>query len=317
MGNVFMESANILVANYSEGSLLMLPDRYNYIGVFLTLACNFRCSYCINRFNGNPSFERMMSGEEWVRGLNRLVSRSDLPVTLQGGEPTLHPDFFTIVNGIRPELNIDLLTNLEVDLDRFMAGVEPSRIRREAPYASIRVSYHPEVMDIEDLADRVLRLQMNGYHIGIWGVLHPVFHEEILRAQEYCTGMGIDFRTKEFLGEYNGAMYGNLSFDDACDQLTHPRVECRTTELLIGPGGDVFRCHSDLYLDRHAVGHILDKNFVIDDSFRSCDSYGNCNPCDVKLKTNRFQEFGHTSVEVKNTKCNVQICLAGVLDEEV
>jgi hypothetical protein len=277
---------------------VVLPAGYNYIGVFLTLKCNLRCSYCINRFNGHLAEGRMLSGGEWITGLNRLASRADLPVSLQGGEPTLHPDFFAIVNGIKPELHIDLLTNLEVDLDRFMAEVGPSRIRREAPYASIRVSYHPEVMVIEELAARVLTLQDAGYHVGIWGVSHPDMQEKIARADAYCTALGIDFRTKEFLGERNGEVFGKLSFPDACDRQAPRQVQCRTTELLIGPGGDVFRCHADLYLGRNAVGHILDPLFAIDDSFRECGNFGNCNPCDVKLKTNRFQEFGHTSVEI-------------------
>ena len=32
---------------------------------------------------------------------------------------------------------------------------------------------------------------------------------------------------------------------------------------------------------------------------RPCDVYGHCNPCDIKVKTNRFQEFGHTSVQIE------------------
>lgn len=27
---------------------IIIPDSYNYIAVFLTLSCNYRCSYCIN-----------------------------------------------------------------------------------------------------------------------------------------------------------------------------------------------------------------------------------------------------------------------------
>jgi MoaA/NifB/PqqE/SkfB family radical SAM enzyme len=243
-----------------------------------------------------------MTGDDWIQGLNRISPRADLPLSLQGGEPSLHPDFFRIVNGISAELHIDLLTNLNFDTDHFMRMISPDRMRRDSPYASIRVSYHPEVMDIESLAARVLKLQSSGYHIGVWGVLHPGYRNEILQAQQYCDEVGIDFRTKEFLGEYNGTMYGNLSFQDACDRKTLRKVKCKTSELLIGPGGDVYRCHSDLYLGRNVVGHILDKDFVINDSFRSCDSYGSCNPCDVKLKTNRFQEFGHTSVEIVKSK---------------
>lgn len=277
---------------------IVLPARYNYIGLFLTLACNLCCSYCINRFGGPASARGMLSGDEWLLGLNRLVSRPDLPLTLQGGEPTLHPDFYSIVNGIRPELNIDLLTNLEVDAVRFMGSIAPERIRRNAPYASIRVSYHPESMNIEELAEKVTAFIAAGYSIGIWGVLHPLWEAEILRARDYCRSLGIDFRTKDFLGEHGGVMHGTYSYPGACDRGEHPEVLCRTSELIVGPGGDVYRCHGDLYADRNAVGHILDPGLVIDPGFRSCTSFGFCNPCDVKLKTDRFQSYGHTSVEI-------------------
>lgn len=275
------------------------PDVYNYIGVFLTLACNLRCSYCLNRFSEQPRATGQLSGAQWLRGLNRIVARPDLPISLQGGEPTLHGDFSAIVNGLRSDLHVDLLTNLEVDIKRFMAEIKPQRLKRDAPYASIRVSYHPEVMQIEPLAAKVLTLQEAGYSIGIWGVLHPRWEREVMRASKYCTALGVDFRTKEFLGEYNGVMHGHFTYPDACDRRGRRTVVCRTSELLIGPGGDVYRCHSDLYAGRQPTGHILDPGFTLDLGLRPCDNYGYCNPCDVKTKTNRFQTDGHTSVEIR------------------
>ena len=276
-----------------------IPESHNYIAVFLTLACNLKCSYCINKFETGHLEKDRLSGEEWVCGLNRIVSRDDLPISLQGGEPSLHPDFYYIVNHIKPELNIDLLTNLRFDADEFMRNVPPGRIRRNAPYASIRVSYHPESMKLEPLVEKVLKLQNAGYSIGIWGVLHPRQEKEILRAQEYAKGRGVDFRTKEFLGEYNGKMYGTMKFDGACDKIFEKDVLCRTTELIVGPSGGIYRCHSDLYEQRAPISSIIDPNFQLDDKFRPCSVYGHCNPCDIKVKTNRFQVFGHTSVEIK------------------
>lgn len=277
---------------------LILPHRYNYIGVFLTLGCNLRCSYCINHFGELVPDRRMLTAAEWLSGLNRLVTSADLPVTLQGGEPTLHQEFDVIVNGIRDDLHIDLLTNLETNMEHFMARIPPGRLRREAPYASIRVSFHPEVMAIEPLAEKVQRLLVAGYSVGIWGVLHPEWEQEIRSARDYCLKKGIDFRTKEFLGEHDGLMHGQFSYADACHRGEGKSVRCRTTELIIGPDGAIYRCHSDLYAGRVSVGNILDPHLVLTDSFRRCDCYGFCNPCDVKLKTNRFQAFGHTSVEI-------------------
>jgi hypothetical protein len=153
-------------------------------------------------------------------------------------------------------------------------------------------------MRLELLVKKVLRLQSAGYSIGIWGVLHPEQEGAVLRAQELCRAQGIDFRTKEFLGEHSGSLHGSFNYPGACERKGSKTVRCRTSELLIGPGGEVYRCHNDLYEGRAAIGHILDPEFIIDDSYRTCEMFGQCNPCDVKLKTDRFQQFGHTSVEI-------------------
>jgi organic radical activating enzyme len=278
---------------------IVIPETHNYIAVFLTLACNLRCSYCINDFGSEHSTAGHLSGREWVRGLNRIVS--SLPISLQGGEPSLHKDFIYILNNIKPELDIDILTNLQFDADEFITKVDPERIKRGSPYASIRVSYHPEVMELKPLAGKVLKLQDAGFSIGIWGVMHPAQEARILEAQEYCKGLKIDFRLKEFLGNYNGRMYGTYRYEGACDKRFTKTVLCKTTELIVGSDGSVYRCHSDLYEGRTPVGNITDPEFRVEDVFRSCSVFGHCNPCDIKVKTNRLQEFGHTSVEIKET----------------
>lgn len=283
----------------TELPALQLPERHNYIAAFLTLGCNYRCPYCINRFGDADTLYGTMPGDQWLRALNRLVSRPDLPVTLQGGEPSLHPDFCQIINGLRPDLNIDILTNLQLDVDEFMAKVPAERVRRNAPYASIRVSYHPEVMALEDIKPKVLKLLANGYSAGIWAVEHPPHMDEIERARAECFREGIDFRFKEFLGVYKGRLYGTYKYPEAVSGKPGPPVECRTSELIIGPDGHVFRCHSDLYQKRAPVGHICNANFRIDDIYRECDQFGFCNPCDVKVKTDRFQKYGHTSVDIR------------------
>lgn len=278
---------------------IIIPQSYNYIAVFLSLSCNLRCSYCINYFEKGTFVKQHLSGKDWIRGLNRLVLRDDLPISLQGGEPSLHRDFFEIVTNIKPALNIDVLTNLQFDENEFMKKVPPGRIKRNSPYASIRVSYHPKTMSLEPLVKKVLTLQNNGYSVGIWGVMHPSQETEVLSAQAYCASLDIDFRTKEFLGEHNGKMYGTFRYEGACDKKFEKQVLCKTTELIVGSSGDVYRCHSDLYEGRKPVGNILDEDFEIEEKFRECNVFGHCNPCDIKVKTNRFQQFGHTSVEIK------------------
>lgn len=286
-------------------SIKVKPDQ-NYVAFFLTLACNLHCPYCINRHaqGGQPAALReSMDVEDWITAADRLILRPDLPLTLQGGEPTLYKGFYTFVNEVKPELKMDLLTNMLFDVDRFIEEVPVHRFTREAPYAAIRVSYHPGQNTIDDLIVKAKRLQEAGFRIGLYGVLHPQTKSHILEVQKMCLDQGLDFRTKEFLGEHQGALHGTFKYEDSVNGRLRS-CQCKTSEIVVGPSGYVYRCHADLYKARDPIAHILDENFNEEtvDQFRPCDYFGDCNPCDVKVKTNRFQVFGHTSVQIKNVE---------------
>ncbi len=276
-----------------------MPDSYNYIAAFLTFDCGMQCSYCINRFGEFNSRGVSLTGKEWVSLLNRISAREGLPVTLQGGEPSAHEGFIYIINNLKPELDIDILTNLQFDIEEFIRQVNPLRLKRDAPYASIRVSLHPEFADAKELIGKTLKMMKAGFSIGIWAISYPGHEACINNAREECVKSGIDFRIKEFLGKYDGDTYGTYKYPGACDKKTNREVLCKTSELIIGPDGSVYRCHSDLYENRPAVGHMADNDFQINDEYRHCGFFGHCNPCDVKIKTDRFQHYGHTSVEIK------------------
>lgn len=280
-----------------------LPRRYNYIGVFLTFDCNLGCDHCINlhgQQGGRNLLEsQLLTGDQWAQALNRIAARDDLPLSIQGGEPSLHPDFLQIISGVKRSTNIDLLTNLQFDLGSFTSAIAPDRLRREAPYASIRVSYHPQSMNLIKLLIQVSELLDLGYSVGIWAITHPDQAKQINLAAEECAKRGIDFRTKEFLGMHRGRLHGTYRYPDSVAAEGRRKVRCRGSELLIGPDGGVYRCHSDLYHGRQPIGWILDPEFAVTDDFLACSEYGDCNPCDVKVKTDRFQSYGHTSVEIK------------------
>lgn len=285
-------------------SKLNVPASYNYIACFLTLDCNLNCDYCINSFgkNSHDCFKKRspVPGARWVQALNRLVTRANLPVTLQGGEPSLHPDFIWIINNLKSSLSIDILTNLCFDIDYFIANVDPLRLRRKAPYASIRASYHPSYMNLKKLIGNVLKMKRAGFSIGVYGVKHPRFTSFNNSAREKCLSAGIDFRTKEFLGYYEGKIYGNFKYPGAVGNSDKKTCLCKIPELIIGPDCSVYKCHHDLYNDYSSIGSLLDPEFVIEDKFRECSSFGECNPCDVKIKTNRFQEYGYCSADIRN-----------------
>ncbi len=289
-------------------SAIAPKTHHNYVAFFLTLACNLRCPYCINQHDknscGSSRQRHHMPVESWIEAANRLVLRDDLPLTLQGGEPTLFSEFYRFVNEVKPEIKMDLMTNLMFDVDRFIKEVPVWRFTREAPYAAIRVSYHPGQNEIDDLIRKTFKLQDAGFRIGLYGIEHPepAIRQHIVEVQQRCLDLGLDFRLKEFLGEHDGRMYGTFKYDASVAAKDLKQCKCRTTEIIVDPAGYVYKCHADLYNARNPIAHILDTEFNEDsiDEFRDCSNYGTCNPCDVKVKTNRFQVFGHTSVEIRN-----------------
>lgn len=298
-------------ATGSAGALPSITpkEHHNYVAFFLTLACNLRCDYCLNLHQeaGRPEQQRRatLSADQWIAAANRLVLRDDLPLTLQGGEPTLYKGFYRLVNEVKDEIKMDLMTNLMFDVAEFIRNVPVKRFTRDAPYAAIRVSYHPGQNDIDDLIRKTLTLQDAGFRIGLYGIEHPdpEIGTHIQQVREKCLKLGIDFRTKEFLGRHKGKLYGTFKYPDCVGGETK-YCECMTTEILVDPAGDVYRCHSDLYNGRAPIARILDAGFTQEsiEQYRPCHYYGDCNPCDVKVKTNRFQVFGHTSVTIRNIR---------------
>jgi organic radical activating enzyme len=223
---------------------LVMKEHHNYVAFFLTLACNLKCPYCINAHGDNRKVRNVnthLNGEEWVKAANRLILRDDLPLTLQGGEPTLHKDFYKIVNEVKPEIKMDLLTNMMFNVDEFIANVPVWRFTREAPYAAIRVSYHPGQNDIDDLIKKTLKMQKAGFRVGLYAIEHPdkKLRNHILETQKRCLDMGLDFRLKEFLGNYNGMLYGTFKYEGSVNGEILKKCKCRTTELIVDPAGNI------------------------------------------------------------------------------
>ncbi len=281
---------------------LVIPERYNYVATFLTLACNLDCSYCINLHEDPTSgrgriVTRHMGLEDWVAAIDRIQTGNRMPITLQGGEPTVFKHFYGLMERVKPK-DFDLLTNLQFDPKEFARRVPKALFSREAPYAPIRVSYHPGQNTMEELIPKAKALQDLGFRVGLYGVLFPPQRDHILAVQEKALAAGLDFRTKEYLAKDSG----HLKYPDGVEGKFNKFALCRTSELLLAPSGYVMRCHSDLYEGRLPVGHILDPEFRLEDRFLPCTVYGHCNPCDVKIKTNRFQIFGHTSCDIEGVR---------------
>lgn len=297
-------------------SKLEFPDGFNYVAAFLTMQCQLNCKYCINSNDESESRQdlfnhrKTLPSTEWVKIINRIPVREDLPITLQGGEPLLYKDIGEILTNT-PHW-YDLLTNLPLSAAKMAQRLNFAdyKFKRTSPYPSIRVSYHPGHNDINDLLEICKYLRHFGFSVsgnkaksdvGIWMVAHPDNEVPDIKSDVY-------FELKEFLGVHKGITYGTYKYPRSIDMPKTVKCECKTSELLIDPLGQVFQCHAYLYnhwMGKEGfepIGSMLDHEFNMGvvDQFRLCSHYGQCSPCDTKLKNNRLQEFGHASVTIRN-----------------
>jgi len=285
-------------------SEVCLPTETDYIGIYLTNKCFLSCPYCItNQANAfiNARQFRELSPEDWIAGLNRLVLPPDIPVTFEGGEPFLYKGIWSLLENVRHK--IDILTALpsQVTPGKFKELQTLDWNQRPSPYPTIRVSYHHGQNDYHQLIERIRELQ-EVVSIGLYHIEHPDYPDLTEEIREEAKAAGIEFRTKAFLGDWHGKLYGQFKYLDACvGQPTRPHVLCKNSVFPVAPNGDIYRCHSDLYSGyvRGVIGQIMDPNLKMEFLYRDCDHYGTCSPCDAKIKTNHLQQFGYTSIDVK------------------
>jgi MoaA/NifB/PqqE/SkfB family radical SAM enzyme len=257
---------------------MLIPNYYNYIALFLTMRCTYNCSYCINW--KLPYKEQ--SGYYWIDNLNKLDT--DLSITIGGGEPTVHKDFYKIIRGLRHK--VEVLTNLSFDVKEFASELTPSMFNTNRLFAPIRVSFHSEFMDVSTTITKLDYLINKGFKIGLYCVdtdeNKPAIElfKRLLTNQSGCT-----FETKPLLDN-------TIKQKPKQDKF----VLCRTKELLLAPNGNIFRCHRDLYKNENVIDNIATVKELSTD-FRTCNNYLECHPCDTKIKRDRFGNQGYCAIE--------------------
>lgn len=87
--------------------LLVPHDCY----IILTSKCNMRCRHCYGQYGANTP-PRELSGLEWEAVFSDLEKNGVFFINISGGEPTLHPDFISIIQSlVRHEIYFILTTN--------------------------------------------------------------------------------------------------------------------------------------------------------------------------------------------------------------
>ena len=121
-------------------------------------------------------------------------------IRLDGGEPSIYPNFFEIVKELSKIHRLQMNTNLSFDVNRFCDITNPETIKVDA-------SLHCEYTKLEDFIEKLSFLKQKGYKLTVSYVGYPDFLENIPLAKKTIENMGISFFVHPYSGFYEDRQY--------------------------------------------------------------------------------------------------------------
>jgi molybdenum cofactor biosynthesis enzyme MoaA len=127
--------------------------------------CQYKCTYCFNMgLILNEEFKKGQHQQAWRLVLRKLQHlKFDFNISIQGGEPTLHPELHNIIKELEKLTHcksIVISTNITAADDMYYQFDNPNS------KVSIHLSYHPEYH--RKIFDKIVRIVKNIKHIKIW-----------------------------------------------------------------------------------------------------------------------------------------------------
>ncbi len=242
----------------------------------LTYACNWRCVFC---YNPRHHDLRGLSAADWQPVLDDLRTLGALTVTLTGGEPLRHPEFFTIAAAVRARaLALKVYTNgalIDAAMARRLAELRPLAIELSLHGASATV--HDQATgrtgSYEALWAGIAHLRAQGVRLLIKTPLTRLNEHELDAMIEQVMAQGLPHTLDPTLTPNDNGDLAPLSFAASAAGVAHlmatlrrvgrlPHVEREAggvncglgrLTLAIDPEGNVFPC---LQWRRRPLGNV-------------------------------------------------------------
>jgi hypothetical protein len=291
----------LVVSGKKDKNIIKVPIQYlignAYWAAFLTFACTGDCEYCIQHVCKDEFLEarkvyesNRLNGEEWVSFYNRLQKWHTQKLGIIGGEPTIHPDFFDIVNGIEGYY-LTVTSNLSsANIAKFEERIKDKSNLR------INTSFHPDLMSVEDFVQKVHLLRQQGFNVDQIAIVDHSGVDFRKYHTEFVT-RGLTLTPQTFLGIKNGQLFPNPESTITTDygetginnQALYQEwfsckkkesVLCQSKRFLVAPDGGMYRCHYHLYSGRGKLGDAKTFDFNTYTDYSLCKDLGYCNPCD-------------------------------------
>ncbi len=262
----------------------------------INTACNYRCSYCTQRFKEDRG-RWSRDTPAFLAAFARLPGRFE--IKLSGGEPFVHPTLLELVAGIT-ELGhrVSIVTNFSAPRERLAAFVEAARGRVGVFSCSLHLEYVDDVPAFVDKA-RWLQRELTARHDATLPAPHVnvttvATRAALPRLESLAAQFGdVTFKVQpekqdRDVVEYDAdasALLQKLGGHNRTGELVH-RFEGRpcwagARYFILDDAGEAFRCYPARRYRVERMGSFLDPAFRLGDEPSPC-RYATCN-CTVPI----------------------------------
>lgn len=170
--------------------------------------CNYDCSYCYAPKPQNKSFKNNPNNIALYKSVEKIAEcwkyifdkYGSSRIRLDGGEPSIYPNFFEILKELSKIHRLQVNTNLSFDIIKFCDFASPDTVRIDA-------SLHCEYTKLEDFVKKIEILKSRGYKLTVSYVGYPDFLENIPLAKKAVENIGISFFVHPYSGFYENRQY--------------------------------------------------------------------------------------------------------------
>lgn len=250
----------------------------------MNTTCNYRCSYCTQRFVDDRG--------QWAKDIPSFIEAflalpGDWEIKLSGGEPFRHPDFIGLVESLSAGgMRVSVVTNFASPIDELIRFAEATATRPGLLSASLHLAY----VDPEQFLRKLLVFREHfGGRVCVTSVATREDLPKLEGLGELFSGHEIAFKVQPEKQDRDVIEYNDIEKQQLISLGGHnatghiaPSFRGRlcwagARYFVVEHRGDVYRCYPARRYRREFLGNLLDKTLQLGTAATDCDyDYCNC-----------------------------------------
>ncbi|MCD8024035.1 MAG: radical SAM protein [Candidatus Gastranaerophilales bacterium] len=242
------------------------------IDFLITQKCNYRCEYCSQskKFVSNNLEEASRETIDAFLGFLKTLT-GEVEVTISGGEPLIHPDFFYTVNEIcKLGYKISIVSNFSFPIESY------KKIKDVAGenLSGLLISLHTgQVKNIDDYLKKaeIFNHYKENTDFSVAAVLTDENCAVLKQVYSCLTNLNIKFELQHMRIGNRFVDYNKEASDfiktfpvSKIKEKSHTfAFECSAGRdfMIVYQNGEAYRCYSSRFNKIHSMGNIKDKDF--------------------------------------------------------